>query len=471
MAVTIPKTQYVGINLHRSTDESMPLGFLTPGGTNAGAKKRKSTVDSWCGHGHTRQHHIGVNDWDQFELDHPDAELVSDRSDPDKYAGYLSKVYRTANIKDIDYKILDEVTNEPRAGFRITKSISRGGGSWSGSNKVVRIEDPRGFELEISVDNLVKMMSMTTFVDGVCQEECVWGRDGANNVLLPVNSEPYKEAFDTTTYRAKKAISLRDVNYGDTVELKKTEHFEGLTGIYMGSYHVYSMQTLSHSAELTRSNNKGRSYSYDPDDWTFIKSHKRYVIKVGDKYKGVSGCKIHKIVETVETPVERPDLNAVDFNDLSYGQVGFPIFLSTKKIPVNEIAQSAEFVPTTDIAVTTSKETGPSWLFTPDPASGHMMRFYREYYSPNYHNKTDDESLEERIKIFRGEVVSIDISNNTWEITGFRGQAGKGVLHMLKHPLGGDKPGLLVEEFEWSQLQFTANDTKFVMDPKCSRGW
>ena len=148
MAVTIPKTQYVGINLHRSSDESLPLGFLTPGGTNAGAKKRKSTVDQWCGKDRTRQHHIGVNDWDQFQIDHPDAELISDRSDPEKYGSYLSKVYKTANIADVDYRILDEVPNEPRAGFRITRMISRGG-SWSGSNKVVRIEDPRGFELEI----------------------------------------------------------------------------------------------------------------------------------------------------------------------------------------------------------------------------------------------------------------------------------------------------------------------------------
>ena len=362
MAVTIPKTQYVGINLHRSSDESLPLGFLTPGGTNAGAKKRKSTVDQWCGKDSTRQHHIGVNDWDQFQIDHPDAELISDRSDPEKYGSYLSKVYKTANIADVDYRILDEVPNEPRAGFRITRMISRGG-SWSGSNKVVRIEDPRGFELEISVDNLVKAMSTTTFTDGVCQEECVWGRDGANNVLLPVNSEPYKEAFDTTTYRAKKAISLRDVNYGDTVELKKTEHFEGLTGIYMGAYHVYSLSALNQSGALTRENNRGRSYSYDPKEWAFIKSHKRYVIQVVEKdkvtYKGVSGCKIHKIINAVDYPIERPDIDAVAFKDLSYGQVGFPIFLSTKKIPVTEIAQSLDFVPAKDISVTASKDTLP----------------------------------------------------------------------------------------------------------------
>lgn len=467
-SVTIPKTHYIGINLRRSADDSMPLGFLTPGGSNAGAKKRKSTVDNWCGKDSTSQHHVAPEDWDQFELDHPDAELISDRSDPEKYGTYLSKVYRVNNIADVDYRILDEVPNDPQVGFRITRMVSRSG-SWNGGNKLVRIEDPRGFELEISVDNLVKAMSVTTFVGGQCQEACVWGRSGAANILLPCNSEPYKEAFDTTTYRAKKAISLRDVNFGDKVELKKTEHFEGLTGIYMGAYHVYSMQTLNDSAAVTLQQNNGRSYSYDPKDWSFIKSHKRYIIKVGDVYKGVSGCKIHRIIETVDTPVERPDISAVDFKDLSYGQVGFPVFLSTKKIPVNEIAQSVEWVPAADISITKKKDSGPSWLFAEDEKTGKMMRFYREYYQQHYHNKQDNESDAERIKIFRGDTVEIDISNNTWEITGHRGIQGKGIMHILKNPLS--KPGLIVSEYEWFQLQFTANDTKWVVDPYCSKGW
>ena len=471
MAVTIPDLHYIGIKgVGTYNDGSMPLGFLTPGGTNAAAKKRISTVDSWVGANGGRHEHIAPDESEQFLKDNPSAKFLRDHSD---YERNPHIAYLIPNEEGKHYKILDNVPNEPQLGFRITKMVSRSG-SWNGGNKLVRIEDPRGFELEISVDNLVKAMSTTTFTDGVCQEECVWGRDGANNVLLPVNSEPYKEAFDTTTYRAKKAISLRDVNYGDTVELKKTEHFEGLTGIYMGAYHVYSLSALNQSGALTRENNRGRTYSYDPKEWAFIKSHKRYVIQVVEKdkvtYKGVSGCKIHKIINAVDYPIERPDIDAVEFKDLSYGQVGFPIFLSTKKIPVTEIAQSLDFVPAKDISVTASKDTGPSWLFTRDK-DGKLMRFHREYYSRNYHNTEDNESIEERVKIFRGDLVTIDLADNTWEIIGYRGQGGKGVIHMLKHALSGDKPGLLVDDYEWFQMEFTANGKKWTMDPKCSRGW
>ena len=99
------------------------------------------------------------------------------------------------------------------------------------------------------------------------------------------------------------------------------------------------------------------------------------------------------------------------------------------------------------------------------------MQFHREYYSRNYHNTEDNESIEERVKIFRGDLVTIDLADNTWEIIGYRGQGGKGVIHMLKHALSGDKPGLLVDDYEWFQMEFTANGKKWTMDPKCSRGW
>ncbi len=448
--VTIPETQYIGINVHRSSDGSKPLGFLTPGGTNAAAKKRISTVNNWVGINSSWRQNVKPEDTAQFEIDNPTAKMVRDCSDSEQER-YRWMHYDVPKLEGEHYKIIDNVPNEPRLGFRITKSISRGGG-WSGSNKVVRIEDPRGFELEISVDNLVKMMTMTTFVDGVCQEECVWGRQGAANVLLPVTSDIYKEAVNVTAYRKEQTISLRDVNFGDTVELKKTENFEGLAGEYMGAYHVYSLQTLHKSKALI-----GSGYSYrrgNKDSYTFVKSHKRYVIKNGNKYFGVSGCKIHKIIKTVDTPVDRPDLDPADFKDLSYGQVGTPICLTANKVPVNELVLTAEFLPTNDMTAINDYDYGSCAIWAKDLKTDKMMLFTRAYYSEYSHNK-DYESDAERKKLFEGEVTEIDVSNNNWQITSVKGEGGKGPFHILKNPLA--KAALNVTDYEWYQLAFTVN--------------
>lgn len=79
------------------------------------------------------------------------------------------------------------VDNEPVSGFSIKGSVSR----WTTSNKLLRIEDPRGFILEISIENFYDILVKCTMVNGVIEEPLVWGRDGANNVLVHVDHEDY----------------------------------------------------------------------------------------------------------------------------------------------------------------------------------------------------------------------------------------------------------------------------------------
>jgi hypothetical protein len=78
--------------------------------------------------------------------------------------------------------------NVPQSGFKIVDVVSR----CSTSNKFYRILDPRGFELEISADNLLELMFSSTIENGVIKSECVWGKQNSA-ALVPVNSEHYKD--------------------------------------------------------------------------------------------------------------------------------------------------------------------------------------------------------------------------------------------------------------------------------------
>lgn len=129
----------------------------------------------------------------------------------------------------------DTFDNPLLEGFYIPEEVRRCG-SWNGGNVVWRIVDPRGFELEISSNNLARIMNHTNILKGgKIEGKCIWGWDmkgGGKIVLLPEDSEPYREAL-THTQARKQKVGLRDIQMGDTVQLQ-----DGTEGIYLGKHNM-----------------------------------------------------------------------------------------------------------------------------------------------------------------------------------------------------------------------------------------
>lgn len=178
--IKIPTKVYVGFQNRPSSDD-VPLGFMTPWGEDEAARKRIATVDNWArGYGNTEK-----------------VEPVT-------------------------------LNNIPMTGFRISRAVRRSGG-WGSSNATfVRVEDPRGFELEISVQNLLMLMDNNITQDAEIIQECIWGRDGGNNILLAVNSQPYLDATENTR-RSASRVSAKEVKPGFEVTLEN-----GDRGFYYG---------------------------------------------------------------------------------------------------------------------------------------------------------------------------------------------------------------------------------------------
>ena len=177
----------------------LPLGFATPYEENAAFEKRKKTVDDW-----------------------------------------------TRNGKPAQY-----FDNVPMEGFSISGVVSR----WRTSNKLFRIDDPRGFQLEISSDNLFRLIDCTTIANGTFMNKLVWGRDGAQNWLWPANSEEYKKYL--------KGPSDYVHQPGDVINI--------LTGtdighhVYVGKFYCHILSKNSHergSRYFGRSDYK-QWYTYD----------------------------------------------------------------------------------------------------------------------------------------------------------------------------------------------------------------
>lgn len=105
--------------------------------------------------------------------------------------------------------------NIPTAGMVLGDSVSR----WTTQNKLFRVLDPRGFEVEVPTGNVSTLLNYCTVVKGVIQEECVWGREGGSHILLPVTSEPYVEARKVIHKVANELLKMGDLQLGDRVKV------------------------------------------------------------------------------------------------------------------------------------------------------------------------------------------------------------------------------------------------------------
>jgi hypothetical protein len=134
-----------------------------------------------------------------------------------------------------DKKIIpQEFSNEPTDGFVLNKGV--GGvrdsyNSWNTRSEYIRIYDPRDFEFEISVANLLFILQETSSIKGKGLEgEFVYAWNGTELVLLPVESAEYISCKEHTARQSKK-LCAKDIKPGFSFLMKN-----GTTVLYLGKY-------------------------------------------------------------------------------------------------------------------------------------------------------------------------------------------------------------------------------------------
>jgi hypothetical protein len=252
--IYIPTEHYVGIQQQNLSSPEL-LGFITPYANDAAFAKRKITIDSWV---------------DGYQNKLP-------KGHPQRFTRILK--------------------NELSEGFEISRSVRRYG--WNGGNVVWRVIDPRGFELEISSANFASIINCTMIDNGVIKGRCIWGRDGATNILLPENSEPYQEAIKrkTTLVPIKQLVSgmkiqlqsgiqaeylgkfycinyTNDRNY-ESVDKVVERHFYTYAGVITNSINIKVTEILDDSNTLTLEQATDRLRPYLPQtSLVYIQSQK-----------------------------------------------------------------------------------------------------------------------------------------------------------------------------------------------------
>lgn len=128
-----------------------------------------------------------------------------------------------------------ELPNDPVSGFVLNKKAGGLKTGWHVRQTKCRVWDPRGWEVEISIENLLYILQECTCDKGKgLIGEFVYSWDGKDMVLLPTHSQEYKESMALIKKTVKLKIS--DLVLGSSYTWKAT----GKDLVYIGSRSAYS---------------------------------------------------------------------------------------------------------------------------------------------------------------------------------------------------------------------------------------
>lgn len=133
----------------------------------------------------------------------------------------------------------DDFDNEPTTGFVLNKhagGVENSDSHWDVRKSYIRVYDPRGFEFEITVSNLLYILENTSSIKGKGLEgEFVYGWDGKELVLIPVDAPEYQDMKNISTLINNNTyIKSKDLILGATYIDKNNKQY-----IYMGRFDKY----------------------------------------------------------------------------------------------------------------------------------------------------------------------------------------------------------------------------------------
>lgn len=139
--------------------------------------------------------------------------------------------WRDKNIPNNEYD------NIPTEGFVLNKKAGDYSTGWDHRHAYCRVYDPRGFEFEITIENLLYILENANCIKGKGLEgKFVYGWDGKDLVLMPVESPDYKEISEfNRIVHSNECIKTKDLIVGATYLTKDNESW-----IYMGKFDVYN---------------------------------------------------------------------------------------------------------------------------------------------------------------------------------------------------------------------------------------
>lgn len=151
----------------------------------------------------------------------------------------------------------NDFDNEPTSGFVLNKKAGGYNTGWNNRQTYCRVYDPRGFEFEITIPNLLYILENSNSIKGKGLEgEFVYGWDGTELLLVPVDSPDYKEL----TKYADTLFNATPIKGKELILGAKYMTAQNDTLIYLGRFDEYSPNS--------NAKNKGKKYWFLDKKWS-----------------------------------------------------------------------------------------------------------------------------------------------------------------------------------------------------------
>lgn len=159
------------------------------------------------------------------------------------YYDHTGKLRKEASWQTWRDKKIDnlEYDNTPTEGFVLNKGVggTRESYGWNTRNEYIRVYDPRDFEFEISVQNLLFILRECDCSKGKGLEgKFVYAWDGTELVLLPASTIDYQQSAIYTDLQGQ-SVFVKDLIPGATY-VTKDKARRNL--VYVGKYDFYDVK-------------------------------------------------------------------------------------------------------------------------------------------------------------------------------------------------------------------------------------
>lgn len=184
----------------------------------------------------------------------------------------------------------DDFENIPTSGFVLNKNVGGYKVDWNMRKSYIRVYDPRGFEFEIGLENLLYILENASSIKGKGLEgEFVYGWDGKDLVLIPTESPDYDTIKNfNDILKEKKTIKAKDLKPGFVYCDKNNNEL-----VYMGRFMTYVTR-----AQYYHGSNFDGSIKEGSNDYIFAqKRHGSYDFHIKNK---ISGFLIKELYESLE---------------------------------------------------------------------------------------------------------------------------------------------------------------------------
>ena len=179
----------------------------------------------------------------------------------------------------------EDFDNVPTEGFVLNKKVGGYSDGWDHRQTYARVYDPRGFEFEIDICNLLYILENTNCIKGKGLEgKFVYGWDGGDLVLIPEAAPEYVGLQELADLQVgTQSIKGKDLILGATYKANDNGDY-----IYLGrfDYHKLGYQRVTETGEYGYvSINKGKHYFFiytesGSDYYLITKSLTKRILKV-----------------------------------------------------------------------------------------------------------------------------------------------------------------------------------------------